>query len=192
MQHTSVNRIILLSMITLMAFGCTSTHPASTVPTPSHLAATSQPQPVQSQANVLEPAQNSNDPYRDIIDVGTADQQTIPGKYQCGKYTVTPPISDEPDDNRIVNPPAVFLEPIHKLLITDLDNSQESYSYDVTFTSTCQQLYYVDFEDAGATSIHVVDLRSGARSVVTIPNSALPRTYQHVKHTLVFLYDIDS
>jgi len=146
-----------------------------------------------SQAIVL-----ASDSYSSIVEIGTADQLNIPGKYQCGAYSVTQPsVNQEAYDHRVAYPSDIFLEPSGQFLLHLTESAGYGPQYDATFSNNCQHLYYFDTH-AQDNRIHTLDVSSGEHSMLTIPISSFPPALVLAPNSspyyplLQFIYAIDN
>ena len=129
------------------------------------------------------------DPLNGIV-VNRDDWLYVPGKYTCGRYTLTKP--DFTEDTA----KDVFLEPGGILIAHPASDSP--YEYDVTFGKDCQHVYYEEVSPEAVTRLQVVDVHTGTTSSLSIPDTVYPnalvmhlgdRTYYP---TLSVLYAIDA
>jgi hypothetical protein len=141
---------------------------------------------------------SASDSYSGIVEIGTADHLNIPGKYQCGAYSVTrPSVNQQPYDHRIAYPSDIFLRPSGKLLLHLTEPPGYGPQYDVTFSKNCEHLYYFDTH-AHDNQIRTLDVSSGEQSMLTIPISSFPPalvlspSISPYYPSLQFIYAIDD
>jgi hypothetical protein len=146
-----------------------------------------------------ETTTTSRDLYDGIVEIGTSDQLNIPGKYQCGTYSVTLPEAEtqQPYDPRLAYPADVFLEPSGKPILHPSQPPGYGPEYDATFSKDCGHLYYFD-RNASDNRIHVLHILSGTQSTLAISTSAFPSALvlsskESPNHPLLkFIYAIDG
>ena len=126
------------------------------------------------------------------IAVDFSEMLRIPGKYECAGTSVTMPDLDTSQEQDVT------LRPLNKVLFRTTGTSH--FQYDATFSKDCARLFYADALDTNV-RIHVVDVASGAISLLVVPDSAFPETLvlrlgvdnpQAYFPTLSWLYSIDQ
>ncbi len=95
-----------------------------------------------------------------------SDFLVIPGKYACGRYTVTPPSADAPVGQTVILSP-------RNIALFKTSGRNSGIGYDATFSDDCTRLFYVDKDDPPL-ELHAVDTASGRGSTLTISKSAIP------------------
>lgn len=140
----------------------------------------------------------ASDSYSGVIEIGTADQLNVPGKYQCGAYSVTrPSVNQQPYDHRMSYPTDIYLEPSEQFLLHLTEPAGYGPQYDATFSHDCQHLYYFDTH-AQENRIYTLDVSSGDQSMLTIPISSFPPPLVSTPNkapyypSLQFIYAIDD
>lgn len=134
------------------------------------LSAGCSPPPSQKPPSVVHSGVSSQgaaaDAYEGIV-VDFSEILSIPGKYECAGNTLTMPDLDASQGQDVT------LRPLNKVLFHTTGTS--SFQYDATFSKDCARLFYVDALDTNV-RIHVVDVASGAISLLEVPDSAFPET----------------
>ena len=119
--------------------------------------------------------------------VGGNTNSVIPGKYSCGKYSVTMPsatASVEPSQTNLV------LEPNGMLLLNT--KNMKTFDYDAAFSKDCSTVYWGGYFN-GKSSFKSYNIASGKTSTITVP---LPAQIISANTTysspINYLYAIDS
>jgi len=129
------------------------------------------------------------DLYPTIVNIygESPDILNIPGKYQCGQYSVNPPDFTEG------RPPqeALVLQPFGKTLLRLA--AEPVFQYDATFSRDCTDVYWVNSLERG-THIHTFDIPTNTATMLTIPNSSFPKNLAMDSYypTPAFVYAIDN